>query len=37
MVVGVLPNLDKRGAAEVVEKLGVILKRENITSYISDK
>ena len=36
MVVGVLPNLDKRGAAEVVEKLGVILKRENITSYISD-
>lgn len=36
MVVGVLPNLDKRGAAEVVEKLGVILKKENITSYISD-
>lgn len=36
MVVGVLPNLDKRGAAEVVEKLGVILKKENITAYISD-
>ena len=36
MVVGVLPNLDKRGAAEVVEKLGVILKNENIKAYISD-
>ncbi len=36
MVVGVLPNLDKRGAFEVVEKLGAILKRENIKAYISD-
>lgn len=36
MVVGVLPNLDKRGAAEVVEKLGVILKEENIKAYITD-
>lgn len=36
MVVGVLPNLDKRGAAEVVDKLGAILKKENIKAYISD-
>ncbi|MBQ3052329.1 MAG: NAD(+)/NADH kinase [Clostridia bacterium] len=36
MVVAVIPNLDKRGAADVVEKLGVILKRENITAYLPD-
>lgn len=36
MVVAVIPNLDKRGAAEVVEKLGVILKKENITAYLPD-
>ena len=30
MKVAVLPNLDKRGSAEVVEKLGVILKNEGI-------
>lgn len=36
MVVAVLPNLDKRGSAEVVEKLGKILKAENIEAYIPD-
>lgn len=36
MVVGVLPNLDKRGSAEVVAKLGKILKSLNIEAYISD-
>ena len=36
MVVAVIPNLDKRGAAEVVEKLGLILKKENITAYLPD-
>lgn len=36
MVVAVLPNLDKNGSAEVVEKLGVILKEEGITAYLPD-
>lgn len=36
MVVAVLPNLDKHGASEVVEKLGKILKSQNIEAYISD-
>ena len=36
MVVAVLPNLDKRGAAEVVGKLGAILKAENIEAYLPD-
>ena len=36
MVVAVIPNLDKRGSAEVVEKLGVILKQENIKAYLPD-
>ena len=36
MVVAVLPNLDKRGSAEVVEKLGVILKQEGIVAYLPD-
>lgn len=36
MVVAVLPNLDKRGSAEVVEKLGVILKQEGIEAYLPD-
>ncbi len=36
MVVAVLPNLDKRGSAEVVEKLGKILKAENIEAYLPD-
>ena len=37
MVVSVLPNLDKRGAPEVLEKLGNILRDANIEAYISDK
>lgn len=37
MVVSVLPNLDKRGAPEVLEKLGNILNEANIEAYISDK
>lgn len=36
MVVAVIPNLDKRGSAEVVEKLGKILKQENITAYLPE-
>jgi NAD+ kinase len=36
MVVAVIPNLDKRGSAEVVEKLGLILKKENIRAYLPD-
>ena len=31
----VLPNLDKRGSAEVVEKLGKLLKEEGIDAYFS--
>ena len=34
MVVAVLPNLDKPGCSEVVEKLSVILNKEGIKSYI---
>lgn len=36
MVVSVIPNLDKRGAAEVINKLGKILKNENIEAYLPD-
>ncbi len=36
MVVAVIPNLDKRGASEVVEKLGKLLKEENIDAFIPD-
>ena len=36
MVVAVLPNLDKPGCSEVVEKLSVILNKEGIKSYIPD-
>jgi len=36
MTIGVLPNLDKRGAAEVVEKLGVFLKNERVKAYLPD-
>ncbi len=36
MTIAVLPNLDKRGAAEVVEKLGVFLKNEGIKTYLPD-
>lgn len=36
MVVGVLPNLDKRGSSEVVGKLGNLLKSLNIEAYLPD-
>ena len=36
MVVAVLPNLDKPGCSEGVEKLSVILNIEGIKSYIRD-
>ena len=36
MVIAVIPNLDKRGATEVVEKLGLILKNEGVTAYLPD-
>ena len=36
MVVAVLPNLDKPGCSEVVEKSSVILNKEGIKSYIPD-
>ena len=36
MTIAVLPNLDKRGAAEVVEKLGVFLKNEGAKAYLPD-
>lgn len=36
MVVGVIPNLDKYGSSEVVEKLGKILKSLNIKAYLPD-
>ncbi|MBR4973009.1 MAG: hypothetical protein IKY45_00930, partial [Clostridia bacterium] len=36
MIVGVLPNLDKRGSSEVVGKLGSLLKSLNIEAYLPD-
>ncbi len=36
MTVAVLPNLDKRGSAQVVEKLGLLLKKEGIEAYLPD-
>lgn len=36
MVIAVLPNLDKRGAADVVEKLGFLLKKEGVNAYLPD-
>ena len=36
MTVAVLPNLDKRGSAQVVEKLGLLLKKEGIDAYLPD-
>ncbi len=36
MKVAVLPNLDKRGCAAMVEKIGVFLKNEGITAYLPD-
>ena len=36
MIVAVIPNLDKRGSAEVVDKLGKILKQESIEAYLPE-
>ncbi len=36
MVVAVLPNLDKAGCSEAVEKLATILKAEGIEAYLPD-
>lgn len=36
MVVAVIPNLDKRGSSEVVEKLGKLLKSMNIEAYLPE-
>ena len=36
MVVGVLPNLDKRGSAAMVEKIGVFFKEQSIKAYLPD-
>lgn len=36
MIVAVLPNLDKRGSADMVEKIGAFLKKEGITAYLPD-
>ena len=36
MIIAVLPNLDKRGASDVVEKLGVYLKKEGVKAYLPD-
>lgn len=36
MKVAVLPNLDKRGCAAMVDKIGVFFKDENIEAYLPD-
>lgn len=36
MTVAVFPNLDKRGSSQVVEKLGLLLKKEGIDAYLPD-
>lgn len=36
MIVSVLPNLDKYGSSEMVEKLGAMLKNLGVEAYISD-
>ncbi len=36
MVVAVIPNLDKRGSAEVVEKLGKLLKSMQLEAYLPE-
>jgi len=36
MIVAVLPNLDKRGSADMVEKIGSFLKSEGIKAYLPD-
>lgn len=36
MIVAVIPNLDKHGSAEVVERLGALLKQEGLEAFVSD-
>ena len=36
MKIGVLPNLDKRGAAQAVEKMGKLFKDWGYTAYLPD-
>ncbi len=36
MVVGVLPNLDKHGAAQIVDNLSVIFKKNNVKALLMD-
>ncbi len=36
MIVAVIPNLDKRGSVDMVEKIGVFLKKEGIEAYLPD-
>ena len=36
MKIAVIPNLDNRGSADVVEKLGVLLKNEGFEAYLPD-
>lgn len=36
MIVGVLPNLDKNGAAQIVERMGKILHDNGIKAYLPD-
>ena len=36
MKAAVLPNLDKRGSKELVEKLGIFLKNSGIEPYLPD-
>ena len=36
MKVAVIPNLDKRGSSDTVERLGVFFKKNDITAYIPD-
>ena len=36
MVIGVIPNLDKRGSAQTLENLGLFLKQNNIKALLPD-
>ncbi len=37
MIVGVIPNLDKYGSFDMVEKLGTFFKENGVKAYLSDK
>lgn len=36
MTIGILPNIDKRGCAETLEKLGVFLNKNGIKAYVPE-